>query len=367
MVNVDHRDRLQRRLQSMGERAQQIKDFSVFDFDYVPDQPLLRKEADKLMDELVSFKVTGIPTHCFIVGSRGCGKTLTLRFLERLFTTETKLTFHYANCRQHNTSFKILTHLLGLPPRGLALGEVFDMFEGQAGQGTTVVLMDELELMSPKDSGMEILYLLSRSKKRFMIIALSNTARPLRELDAATRSSLQPMPLYFPHYDAEQIKTILQDRARQGLHHCEAGQIEEIAALTVKRSNSDARVAIKTLFHAVTKPARPLEENFECARRDVVIEMITDLPDTALVVLWAAATADQEFAKDVYARYRRFCQGRGEKPVSYVYFCANLSYLQSAGLVALIATQVGRAYPNRVMLNVDTPTVEQIFRMRFSV
>jgi len=104
------------------------------------------------------FKVTGIPTHHFIVGSRGSGKTLTLRFLERLFTAEAKLKFHYANCRQHNTSFKILTHLLGLPPRGLALGEVFDMFECQATEGT-VVLLDELELMSPKDSGMEILYL----------------------------------------------------------------------------------------------------------------------------------------------------------------------------------------------------------------
>lgn len=363
MVNTNPLDRLRLRMQSAGEKAQQIKDFGVFDFDHVPDQPLLRKEADQLMDELVNFKVTGIPTHHFIVGSRGSGKTLTLRFLERLFTAEAKLKFHYANCRQHNTSFKILTYLLGLPPRGLALGEVFDLFERQATEGT-VVMLDELELMSPKDSGMEILYLLSRSKKRFMVVALSNTARPLRELDAATRSSLQPVPLYFPHYDAEQIKNILQERARQGLHRWDPGQLEEIAALTVKRSNSDARVAIKTLFHAVTHPSRLLEENFERARRDVVIDMIADLPETALVVLWAAATANNEFAKEVYARYRRFCQGRGEKPVSYVYFCANLSYLQSAGLVTLLATQVGRAYPNRVMLTADTSTVEQIFRMR---
>jgi len=362
MVNAS--DRLRQRMQVAAEKAQQIKDFRVFEFEHVPDQPLMRKEADKLMDELVNYKVTGVPTHHLIVGDRGSGKTLTLRFLERLFTAEAKLKFHYANCRQHNTSFKILTHLLGLPPRGLALGEVFDLFERQASEGT-VILLDELELMSPKDSGMEILYLLSRSKNRFMVIALSNTARPLRELDAATRSSLQPIPLYFPRYDAQQMGAILQDRARQGLVSWDPGLIEELAALTVKRSDSDARVAIKALFYAVLQPSRSLEENFERARRDVVIDMIADLPETALVVLWAAATANNEFAKDVYARYRRFCQGRGEIPVSYVYFCANLSYLQSAGLVTLLATQVGRAYPNRVVLTADSSTVEQIFRMRF--
>ena len=363
---MDPRDKLRRCMAGMGERAQQVKDFTVFDFDYVPEHPLFREEAEQVMDEMVNFKVTGIPTHHFIVGSRGSGKTLMLRFLERLFTAEAKLNFHYANCRQHNTSFKILTYMLGLPPRGLALGEVFGMFERRALEGT-VVMLDELELMSPKDHSKEILYLLSRSPKRFMVVTLSNTPRPLRELDAATRSSLQPIPVYFRHYDAGQIKDILLDRAHQGLHQWDEGQIAAIAALTVKRSNSDARVAIKTLFYAVTHPSRPLEENFEQARRDVVIDMIADLPDTALMVLWAVATADREFAKEVYARYRRFCQSRGEKPVSYVYFCANLSYLQSAGLVALVATQVGRAYPNHVMLNADGSTIDQIFKMRFEL
>ena len=62
------------------------------------------------------------------------------------------------------------------------------------------------------------------------------------------------------------------------------------------------------------------------------------------------AASSNEFAKDTYARYRRFCQAQGEKPVSYVYFCSNLSYLQSAGLVALVSTKVGRSYPNRVLL-----------------
>lgn len=121
--------------------------------------------------------------------------------------------------------------------------------------------------------------------------------------------------------------------------------LAKIAALTVQRTHSDARVAIKTLYYSVTQASDSLDDCFERARRDVVIDMIADLSDTALMTLRAVATSGSEFAKDIYARYRRYCVTRGEKPISYVYFCSNLSYLQSAGLVALVSTKVGRSYP----------------------
>jgi Cdc6-like AAA superfamily ATPase len=59
-----------------------------------------------------------IPTHHFVIGSRGSDKTLTLWFLGRMVSEESGLVFHYADCRHHNMSFKILARLLGLPPRG---------------------------------------------------------------------------------------------------------------------------------------------------------------------------------------------------------------------------------------------------------
>jgi Cdc6-like AAA superfamily ATPase len=364
MVNTNPLDRLRLRMQIAGEKAQQIKDFGVFDFDHVPDQPLLRKEADQLIDELVNYKVTGIPTHHFIVGSRGSGKTLTLRFLERLFTTEAKLKFHYANCRQHNTSFKILTHLLGLPPRGLALGEVFDMFERQATEGT-VVLLDELELMSPKDSGMEILYLLSRSEQPFMVIMLSNSPQVLKELDAATRSSLQPVPVHFRNYNAQQMQEILQHRAERGLHRWDEAVLAEIGALTTKLSNADARLAIKTLQYSVTGRGKDLRACFDRARRDLVVDLINDLADPILSILWAVGTSPIDFAKAIYERYCRFSQGIQEKPFSYFYFYSNLSYLQSVGLVALVSTKQGRTYTNRVILTFDGAVVRESAALRF--
>ena len=59
-------------------------------------------------------------------------------------------------------------------------------------RGKTVVVLDEIDLMSIKDRRREILYLLSRSEKPFMIIMLSNSPHVLKELDAATRSRVWP-------------------------------------------------------------------------------------------------------------------------------------------------------------------------------
>ena len=363
-VEMDVREHFRRRMQNIGRSAELVKNFSVFDFDYVPPEPLMREEAVELIDEMLRFKVTGIPTHHFIIGSRGCGKTMTMKFLGGTLAVETGIPVHYANCRQHNTSYKILAHLLGVQPRGVSLAELFETFEAKT-DSQAIVLLDEIELMSPKDRNREILFMLSRSRKRYMVISLSNNPRIVREIDMSTRSSLQPVSIHFRNYDAEQILNILRERARQGLQSCDEAQLAEIAALTVRRTHSDVRVAIKTLFYSVTRSGKSLEESFERARRDVMVDMIADLSDSALMTLRAVATSETDFARDIYGRYRRICQGQGERPVSYVHFCSNLSHLQCGGIIALVSTKVGRSYPNRVLLTFDRATVEQICRLRF--
>lgn len=364
MRAVDIAEYLRRQKEHLGEEAKTVRDFTVFDFDYVPDQPLLREEAKHVIDDLLRFDITGIPTHYAIIGSRGSGKTLTLKFLQRVVPTQADLHMLYANCREHNTSFKILAHLLNVQARGASLGELFERFCATC-RRKTVVILDEIDLMSPKDPRREILYLLSRAEQPFMALTLANNPQVLKELDPATRSSLQPVPLHFRNYDAEQITQILQDRAARGLVRWDEGQLREIAALTVRKTNADARVAIKTLYYTVTRPAEGLADCFELARRDIVIDIVHNLSDAMLLILWAVKDAPTDFAKEIYGRYCRLCQARGDKPFSYMHFYSNLSYLQSVGLVALLSTKVGRTYTNRVLLNFDEPIVEQICRLRF--
>ena len=138
-----------------------------------------------------------------------------------------------------------------------------------------------------------------------------------------------------------------------------------IAAMTTQLANSDARVAIKTLQYSVMSPWEELASSFERARRDVVFDLITDLSDATLLVLWAVSTDPQGLAKDVYRRYCGLSADFQVKPYSYMYYYTSLSYLQSAGVVLLAVTKVERAYTNRVMLTCDSSLVHQICQLRF--
>lgn len=355
---------LRQQKEQIGQESRQVRDFSVFDFNFIPTQPIVRSECKELIDEMLRFEVSGVATHYAVIGSRGSGKTLMLKYLQRIMPEQTGLGFVYANCRHHNTSFKIFSHLLGEQAAGASLTGLYDRFLSKY-QAKTVVVLDEVDLMSPKDKHREILYLLSRSEQPYMVVMLTNSPHLLKQLDAATRSSLQPVPLHFRNYNAEQIQEILRDRASQGLHQWKDGDLAQIAALTTRMTNADARVAIKTLKYTVTKPGEDLKGCFERARRDIVVDMVNDLSDATLMILWAAATSKSDLAKDIYQRYCRFSQTQQEKPFSYVYFYSNLSYLQSVGLVALMSTKVGRTYTNRVLVTFDVSIVDSLFKLRF--
>ena len=342
-----------------------VKNFSVFDFSYIPNEPIMRQESKYLIKELTRFDISGIPTHLAVIGTKGSGKTLTLKYLQSLLNVEGRLDIIYANCREYNTTFKIFAHLLGVQARGASLSELYDRF-CQEHPGKTVVLLDEIDLMSAKDKNREILYLLSRSKNPYMVIMLSNNYRFLQDLDLSTKSTLQPVSIYFKSYDAAQIHNILIQRAKQGLHKWDEGKLSQIAALTTRKTNSDARVAIKTLFYSVTKDSDDIEKCFDKARKDIVFDMIHDLSDSNLMILQAVASSKSDFAKEIYQRYRKISSVHNEVPFSYVYFYSNLSCLQSMGLVALIATKVGRTYANRVMLAFEKQVLETVCKLRLN-
>ena len=365
MRRMDIASYLNKSRSSFGEQSSHITDFSVFDFNYIPEEPVARAEIKEVIDNMARFELCGIPTHMAVIGSRGSGKTLLFKYLQRLIPPHTGLEVLYVNCRHHNTSFKIFAHLLdGENVAGSSLGDLYERFLLKYPK-RTVLILDEVHLMSPKDKNREILYFLSRSEQPYMVILLSNTPHVVKQLDPATHSSLQPILLYFKNYDATQIFQILRDRAQKGLQRWEDGHLSQIAALTAQQTNSDARVAIKTLFYKMLSSQNSVEKCFADARRDIVIDQVNDLTDANLLILWAAATSPSDLAKDIYGRYCRFSQHHRKKPFSYTYFYTNLAYLQSVGLLALVAAKVDRVYTNRVVLTFDRAIAEQVCQLRF--
>lgn len=361
---MDIQKYLSEKQKSLNQTTDRICQFQVFDFNYIPSQPLMREEARPIIDAILRYRQTGIANHTLILGSRGSGKSLLARYLMQIMAQSGEIHFTYANCRQHNTSFKILASLLQVRPRGCSLDELWQRFTDKH-PGKTVMILDEVDLMSDKDRQKEILYLISRSPQNYMTILLSNNPKFLTGLDESTQSTLQPEIIHFKSYSVFEIQQILTDRAQVGLKFMPEGIIQEISALTVKNTNSDVRVAIKTLYSWALEPEIPLKEHFEKARRDILVDVIKDLNDKNFLILRAALSPPEGYVKEVYQNYRRISIQFQEEPFSYVHFYSNLSYLQSLGLILLISTKIHRTYTNRIQLTFDPEVLTAIYQMRF--
>ena len=357
-------DYLARQSRTLDETSRRITNYSVFDFNYIPDEPLMREEVKPVVDACLRYLKTGIANHLFLFGSRGSGKTLMIKYIQRLLTKRENVDVLYVNCRPHNTSFKVLAHLLGVRPRGCSLDELWARFTELYGRRLILVL-DEVDLLSDKDRHKDILYLLARSANNYMTILLSNHPKFLNRLDESIRSSLQPELVHFRNYDAHEVLEILRDRARLGLRHASQAMLAQIAALTARTTNSDVRVALKTLYYAALEQNENVQQVFDRARRDLLRDVLADLNDQNLLILKAAAETPEPFVKEIYTCYRRLSHEESEQPFSYVYFYTSLSYLQSVGLILLLSTKVGRTYTNRIQLLFDPALLEAIGQARF--
>jgi Cdc6-like AAA superfamily ATPase len=135
--------------------------------------------------------------------------------------------------------------------------------------------------------------------------------------------------------------------------------------MTVKNTNSDVRVAIKTLYLWAMEPDVSLRRHFEKARQDIIFDVVKDLNDKNLMILKAAKSCGHTYVKDIYQKYRKMSIRYNEPPFSYVHFYANLSYLQSLGLILLVSTKVARTYTNRIQLTFGDDVLDTIFKARF--
>jgi len=356
---------LHERRETLGESTRAVRDFRVFDFSYVPEKPIMRDEAKTIIDALLRYERTGVPTNLAVIGPRGSGKTMMMRYLERLLSRTGRLRLCYCSIRENPTSFRAVAHILGESARGRSLGELYDRFREKMTE-RTVLILDEADLWSVKDRSRDLLYHVSRSDRAYMTILLSNAPRLLDELDPSVRSSLQAETLFFRNYDAGQIGDILRDRAQRGLDSWDEADVGQSAALTAQFGGSDVRVAIKTLFYVATKQGT-VEQAFERARRDIFVDVLASLGDKELLTLWAASQCQTGFAKTVYRGFRTLCEQHHELPISYAHWYVMLGQLQAMGAVLLVAAKTGRCYTNRIDLLLDTRILEMITKRRFGI
>jgi Cdc6-like AAA superfamily ATPase len=153
-------------------KSPNIKDFSVFDFSYVPQSPLIRPETERIAESLLRYHQTTIARNLVVIGPRGCGKTVTLRHLGKYFLGRgVALPFYTINCRVNSTSFKVLAEILRVRPRGYSFSELCSQFEREI-PSPAIIVLDEAEMLADKGGRNDVLYFLSRSPKRYSIVLL---------------------------------------------------------------------------------------------------------------------------------------------------------------------------------------------------
>ncbi|MCA9418542.1 MAG: DUF815 domain-containing protein, partial [Candidatus Omnitrophica bacterium] len=78
---MDITDYLRDKEKRLEKGSRFIRDFRVFDFNYLPEKPLMRQEVRPVADALLRYMKTGVPNHVLIIGSRGAGKTVLVKSL----------------------------------------------------------------------------------------------------------------------------------------------------------------------------------------------------------------------------------------------------------------------------------------------
>ncbi len=358
-------------IQEATERQKKIsktvKNNEIFDFNHIPEKILIREEAKAIIENILSFQTLGTPNNMFIHGAKGTGKTLLAKYLAacKPLTESITIPIKFVNCRYHNTSFKILANILGIDAKGLGAPELYHGL--LKAHDRLIIILDEIDLASRADKTTDILYYLSRAEKKYMIIMLSNSPAFYKRLDEPTKSSLQLERLHFRNYDALELSQILQHRCEEGLLKDISRQdIAKIAKLTKEESNGDARIAIKALQYLIAEKYEDITTSFTKAKLDILTELLANQTDETILILTAVQKSHDKLVKSVYATYCIICQEKNTKPYTYQHFYNQISYLQSAGLITIIATRQKSGNPNRIEPLYDSSLLSQIYQYRFN-
>ncbi len=237
-----------------------FKNEDILSFDYLPEILPHRENQVKLLADLLSLVGEGRKQqNIFIHGAPGIGKTASVKFVFRKFSEEfPNVKTVYLNCWDYNTAVAVLSEItisLGTVAqrRGWAKDEIISKLKEVLDKNKKglVVCLDEADQLIRKDQ--ETLYDLSRInqyvKNPVAIVLISNNQHLLASLEPRTYSSLSAEEIEFKPYTLEEMKDILQERARYALTSVENGVVVLVANHAIQNSG-DVRVGLQCLLKA---------------------------------------------------------------------------------------------------------------------
>jgi archaeal cell division control protein 6 len=281
-----------------------IIDEGILSPDYIP--PVLHGRDEQMKEVAYLFKplfLNGAATNCLIFGPPGSGKTVVTKYVlkslvEKIANDKTileaqtqkqnelhdkgleleeaeikklnilkknipdiNIQWTYVHCKKYHTTSSILFHLItkldpnnNIPRKGIPLDMYYNkLFNIMKTKNAAIILvLDEIDFLQSDN----VLYNFSRAvaneeitgRQFISVIGLSNSVKFEESLDPRILSSAGFDKLNFPHYNAEDIINILQDRVELAFAP-DSIEIDTIAhcARDSAKAEGDVRKAIKVL------------------------------------------------------------------------------------------------------------------------
>ncbi len=291
-----------------------FRDRNIMSAHYVPRiLPFREEQVQKITASIAPALMEQKPNNLFVYGKVGTGKTCTIKFVlqqmkEYAEKNHNSVLSHYVNCRNYDSKYKVLLKIATeLLPQQQFIGyssafiqqKILQVVQEKKCQ--LVVALDEIDKV--KDLN-ELVYALSRSNDELesgsiSMIGISNNVLFKERLDARTKSSLCQHEMVFAPYNAEELHTILQQRAQEAFfeNRVQEGAIRLASAIAAKESG-DARTAVMLLQRAGDMADQAQknivsEEEVTLAKsqveEEVTLHMISTFPEQEQWVLYTMA------------------------------------------------------------------------------
>jgi len=353
---------------------------------YTPDYlPHRKEQVTNLATILVSALRGETPSNILIYGKTGTGKTAVVKYVGKELeeTGEKKgapCSVLYINCEVIDTQYRVLAYLArhfdkDVPHTGWPTDQVYSEFKNaiDARAQTIIIILDEVDKLVKK-GGDDTLYNLSRinadlRNTRVSVVGISNDLKFTELLDPRARSSLGEEEIIFPPYDADQLRDILEQRARMAFKpNALESPVIPLCAAFAAQEHGDARRALDLLRVSGELAERAQidivkEEHVRAAQNkielDRVVEVVRTLPTQSKLILYAMVSLYKKGAKDlttgeVYNLYKRLCRQIDMGILTQRRVTDIISELDMLGIVNAVVVSKGR-YGRTKEISVSVP------------
>lgn len=365
-----------------------IKDRSVLRADYIPERLLFRGKEIKNVGEALSPLLKGTrASNLFLYGKPGTGKTAVVshvfnRLKQHAAKLHVNIGLAYANTKSSReyTALVQLASTIGLrlPPTGLASGDLFAKILSYINhQGiNTVFILDEIDELV-KRHGDKILYEMTRANSRLRkgslgIIGISNDLNFKEYLDPRVLSSLSEEEIVFPPYTVQELRGILEERARDGFHPNTVNDAAiNLCAALAGSEHGDARRAVD-LLRVAGDVAEREGANFvdekhvriasQKIEQDTASEALRSLAIHEKLIVYSVMVSENGSTGDVFNKYNEVCKKLGMEAVTQRRAGMIISSLDTLGLISAPVISHGRyGRTKKISLAVSSALVKNVF------